>query len=63
MKVMMVYTYSELGNSALLVGQYYTHIKGTYPTVYEIEEVEHEINKYNQRRYFVKVVNVIPLAE
>lgn len=30
MKVMMVYTYSELGNSALSVGQYYTHIKGTY---------------------------------
>ena len=63
MKVMMVYTYSELGNSALSVGQYYTYIKGTYPTVYEIEEVEDEINKYNQRRHFVKVVNVIPLAE
>ena len=63
MKVMMVYTYNELGNSALSVGQYYTHIKGTYPTVYEIEEVEHEISKYNQRIHFVKVVNVIPLDE
>ena len=63
MKVMMVYIYSEFGNSALSVGQYYTHIKGTYPTVFEIEEVEHEINKYNQRRHFVKVVNVIPLDE
>lgn len=63
MKVMLVYTYSELGNSALSVGQYCTYIKGTYPTVFEIEEVEDEISKYNQRRHFVKVVNVIPLTE
>lgn len=63
MKAMVVYTYSELGNSALSVGQYCTHIKGTYPTVFEIEEVEDEISKYNQRIHFVKVVNVIPLAE
>lgn len=63
MKVMMVYTYSELVNSALSVGQYCTHIKGTYPTVFEIKEVEDEISKYNQRRHFVKVVNVIPLAD
>ena len=62
MKVLMVYTYCDVGNNALSVGQYYTRISGEYPSVEEIEEVEHKISRDHRYMLFVKVVNVIPLA-